>query len=122
MPRPDNGLFKETILLTINCPARDMNTQASNTLDVDLSTPMGNIDGKMTLNIDGTTLTGSLTAMGKGGDFSGGTIDAEGNISLSGTIKAPMWSMNYTMTGTFRDGKLDAVAATKMGNITIQSK
>ena len=99
-----------------------MNTQASNTLDVDLSTPMGNIDGKMTLNIDGTTLTGSLTAMGKDGDFSGGTIDAEGNISLSGTIKAPMGSMNYTMTGIFRDGKLDAVAATKMGNITIQSK
>lgn len=99
-----------------------MNTQASNTLDVDLSTPMGNIDGKMTLNIDGTTLTGSLTAMGKDGDFSGGTIDAEGNISLRGTIKAPMGSMNYTMTGTFRDGKQDAVAATKMGNITIQSK
>lgn len=99
-----------------------MNTQASNTLDVDLSTPMGNIDGKMTLNIDGTTLTGSLTAMGKDGDFSGGTIDAEGNISLRGTIKAPMGSMNYTMTGTFRDGKQDAVAATRMGNITIQSK
>lgn len=99
-----------------------MNTQASNTLDVDLSTPMGNIDGKMTLNIDGTTLTGSLTAMGKDGDFSGGTIDAEGNISLRGTIKAPMGSMNYTMTGTFRDGKQDAVATTKMGNITIQSK
>lgn len=30
--------------------------------------------------------------------------------------------MNYTMTGSFRDGKLDAVAKTKMGNITIQSK
>ena len=99
-----------------------MNTQTSNTMDVDLSTPMGNIDGKMTLNTDGTTLTGSLTAMGKSGDFSGGMIDAEGNISLSGTIKAPMGSVNYTMTGTFRDGKLDAVAKTKMGNITIKSK
>lgn len=99
-----------------------MNTQTSNTMDVDLSTPMGNVDGRMTLNIDGTTLTGSLTAMGKGGDFSGGTIDAEGNISLSGTIKAPMGSVNYTMTGTFRDGRLDAAAKTRMGNITIRSK
>ena len=99
-----------------------MNTQSSCTMDVDLSTPMGNIDGKMTLHIDGTALTGSLAAMGKGGDFSGGTIDAEGNISLSGMIKAPMGSVNYTMTAIFRDGKLDAVAKTKMGNITIKSK
>ena len=99
-----------------------MSTQTSHTVDVDLSTPMGNVDGKMTLNIDGTALTGSLAVMGKGGDFSGGTIDADGNISLNGTIKAPMGNMNYTLTGTFRDSKLDAVAKTKMGNITIKSK
>ena len=60
--------------------------------------------------------------MGNGDDFSGGTIDAEGSISLSGTIKAPLGSVNYTMTGTFRDGKLDAVAKNRLGNITIKSK
>lgn len=99
-----------------------MNTQTSYTMDVDLSTPMGNVDGRMTLNIDGTALTGSLTAMGKSGDFSGGTIDAEGNLSLNGMVKMPMGSMSYTLTGTFRDGRLDAAAKTRMGNITIRSK
>ena len=60
----------------------------NNEYPVTLATPMGNIEGKMTLNVDGTTLSGSLTAMGKGGEFQNGTIDASGNITLSGEIKS----------------------------------
>lgn len=99
-----------------------MNTSASHTLDVDISTPMGNIDGRMTLHIDGTALTGGLTAMGRSDDLGSGTIDAEGNISLRGTVKAPMGSMSCALAGIFRDGRVDAVAKTRMGNITIRSK
>ena len=94
----------------------------NNEYPVTLATPMGSIEGKMTLNIDGTTLSGSLTAMGKGGAFQNGTIDAAGNLSLSGEIKAPMGTAAYQMTGTFVDGKIDAVAKTKMGDIKIQSR
>lgn len=94
----------------------------NNEYPVTLATPMGNIEGKMPLNVDGTTLSGSLTAMGKGGEFQNGTIDASGNITLSGEIKARMGAVAYQMTGTFVDGKIDAVAKTKMGDIKIQSK
>lgn len=94
----------------------------NNEYPVTLSTPMGSIDGKMTLNIDGTNLSGSLMAMGKGGEFKNGTIDADGNFSLSGEIKAPVGAVAYQMTGTFADGKINAVAKTKMGDIKIQSK
>ena len=41
-----------------------MSTPTSHTLDVNISTPMGNIDGKMTLHIDGKLDAAAKTRMG----------------------------------------------------------
>jgi hypothetical protein len=54
--------------------------------------------------------------------FTGGTIDADGKVAFSGDLQTPMGKIPYTLTGTFRNGVIDALAKTKMGDIPIRSK
>ncbi len=91
------------------------------TYEVLVSTPMGEIPGKVSLNIDGTALSGVLSLINNDNPFSGGTIE-DGRVAFSGELKTPMGKMPYTVTGTFIDGRIEAVAKTKMGNLTIKSK
>lgn len=92
------------------------------TYPVSISTPMGEMDGTVTLNIQGEALSGSIDFMSNESAFSGGVIDAEGNLSFQGELTTPIGPMPYSITGTFADGKIHAVAKTKLGNLTIQSK
>ncbi|RCX14357.1 hypothetical protein DFR58_11581 [Anaerobacterium chartisolvens] len=89
--------------------------------EVLVSTPMGELPGKVSLNIDGTALSGVLSLINNDNPFSGGTIE-DGRVAFSGELKTPMGKMPYTVTGTFIDGRIEAVAKTKMGNLTIKSK
>ena len=97
-------------------------TPANNTYDVIISTPMGDMDGSVVLVIDGTSLSGKITFMKKENEFSGGTIDENGNVSFKGDLKTPIGKMAYTITGTVVGGKVEAVAKTKMGDLKIRSK
>ena len=90
--------------------------------DVTIATPMGKMDGKVVLNINGTALSGKITFMGKENEFSGGTIDENGNVSFKGDLKTPIGKMPYTITGTIAGGKVKATAKTKMGDLAIESK
>ena len=90
--------------------------------DVAISTPMGKMDGKVVLNINGTALSGKITFMGKENEFSGGTIDENGNVAFKGDLKTPIGKMPYTITGTIASGKVKATAKTKMGDLAIESK
>ena len=95
---------------------------SNNTYDVVISTPMGDMDGSVVLVIDGTSLSGKITFMKKENEFSGGTIDENGNVSFKGDLKTPIGKMAYTITGTVAGGKVEAVAKTKMGDLKIRSK
>jgi predicted TIM-barrel fold metal-dependent hydrolase len=95
---------------------------ADNIYNIVVSSPMGEIDGTAELNINGTALAGSLTFMGKVNAFTGGTIDADGKVAFSGDLQTPMGKIPYTLTGTFKNGVIDALAKTKMGDIPIRSK
>ncbi|MCD8013157.1 MAG: amidohydrolase family protein [Lachnospiraceae bacterium] len=90
--------------------------------DVVIATPMGEMDGKVTFAIDGTSLAGSIVFMNKDNSFSGGSIDPEGNIAFQGELKTPIGAMEYTITGVMKNDNIDAVAKTKMGNLAIRSK
>lgn len=83
---------------------------------------MGDMDGKVTLNISGRDLSGTIFFMKNENQFSGGTIDEAGNVSFKGELKTPIGKMAYTITGTLIDSVIDAVAKTKMGDLIIKSK
>lgn len=93
-----------------------------NEYDVVISTPMGDMDGKVTLQVSGSDLSGTIFFMKNQNEFSGGTLDEAGHISFKGDLKTPIGKMAYTITGTLTDGKIDAVAQTKMGELAIRSK
>lgn len=80
------------------------------------------MDGRVTLNISGSDLSGTIFFMKNENAFSGGTIDETGNISFQGELKTPAGKIAYIISGTFVDGKIDALAKTKMGDLAIRSK
>lgn len=90
--------------------------------DVTIATPMGKMDGKVVLNINGTSLSGKITFMGKENEFTGGTIDENGNVSFKGDLKTPIGKMPYTITGSVAGNVVKAVAKTRMGDLAIESK
>lgn len=94
----------------------------NNDYEVLISTPMGDMPGKVVLNIDETSLSGTISFMKNENTFTGGTIDAYGNVFFKGDLKTPMGKMPYTITGSLNNGIINAVAKTKMGDLTIKSK
>ena len=94
----------------------------NNEYDVVICTPMGDMDGKVTMNINGSDLSATIYFMKNENKFSDGTIDEAGNISFKGDLKTPIGNMEYTITGTFTDNKINATAKTKMGDLAIKSK
>lgn len=108
--------------IVINPPKKEEKQMPSNEYDVLVSTPMGDMPGKVTLNIDGAALSGSFAFMGNDNAFSGGTIDENGSVAFRGDLKTPIGKMAYAVTGTLKDGMIDAVAKTKMGDLAIHSK
>lgn len=101
---------------------KEEEAMSDNQHDVVISTPMGDMDGKVTLNIEGNQLSGTIFFMKNENQFSGGTIDETGKISFQGDLKTPIGKMDYTITGTLIDGKVHALAKTKMGDLAIESK
>lgn len=91
------------------------------TYEVLLSTPMGEIPGKVRLNINGTALSGVFSFLNHDNPFSGGTCE-DGKVAFSGELKTPVGTMSYDVTGTFVDGAIKAVAKTMVGDIGIKSK
>ena len=108
--------------ITIEKEVSKTNGIDPNSYEVVITSPVGDIDGTVTLNIDGAKLSGSLTAMGKSGKFENGTVNADGSFECSGILESPMGKMQYTLTGTLSEGKVNAVAKTKMGELKITSK
>lgn len=90
------------------------------TYEVLVSSPMGELPGKAVLDVDGKSLRGVLTLLGHDNPFKG-TIE-DGNLAFAGDLKTPIGAMPYTVTGTLKGGRIEAVAKTKLGNLAIKSK
>lgn len=101
---------------------KEESNMTSNEYAVKIETPMGVMDSKVVANIDGTALSGMISFMGKDNEFTGGTIDENGNLTFKGKLKTPIGAMDYTIIGTLVNGVIDAVAKTKMGDLKIHSK
>ena len=109
--------------ITVTAKKEETEVMASdNEYDVVISTPMGDMDSKVTLNIDGTELSGTISFMNKVNEFKNGTIDEAGNVAFSGDLQTPIGKIPFTISGTFFDGQIQAVAKTKMGDLEIRSK
>ena len=112
----------QKIVLTTPREAKKVDADAPKSdYEVLISTPMGDMPGKVVLNIDGTSLSGTISFMKNDNAFAGGTIDADGNVSFKGDLKTPMGKMPYTITGALKNSVINAVAKTKIGNLEIKS-
>lgn len=95
---------------------------ADNVIDVIVSTPLGEMEGKAVMDVEGTKLSGVMTIMGKDNVISGGTIDDNGHFSFEGKMKMPIGKLGYTVTGRLTDGRIEAVCQTMIGEVKIRSK
>ena len=66
-------------------------------------------------------MSGSLSLLNHDNPFSGGSFE-DGKVTFKGELKTPIGRMAYTVTGTLMEGKIEAVAITKMGELKIRSK
>lgn len=107
---------------TPSAPNSEEDPPSGDTYDVIISMPMGDMPGKVVLHIEGTSVSGSLSFMGSDNAFSSGTIDEAGNVSFKGDLKTPIGKMAYSVTGTLTNGIINAIAKTKLGDLTIRSK
>jgi hypothetical protein len=117
LSQPPSGTTTPT---TIATPEKEMAVQGT-TYEVVVSTPMGELPGKAVLNIEGNSLSGRLSLLNHDNLFSGGSIE-DGKVSFKGELKTPVGHMPYTVTGTFMEGKIEAVAKTKLGDLLIRSR
>jgi hypothetical protein len=113
----------QRIVLTTPQEAKEEDADVQkNDYEVLISTPMGDMPGKVVLNIDGTSVYGTIAFMKNDNTFTGGTIDADGNVSFKGDLKTSMGKMPYIITGSLKNGIINAIAKTKMGDLSINSK
>ena len=73
--------------IVVNTPkteSKEASQVADNQYDVVISTPMGDMDSKVTLNVDGDKLSGTIYFMKNENAFTGGSIDADGNVAFKG--------------------------------------
>lgn len=89
--------------------------------EMNIKTPMGNIQAKVKLITNGNNLSGYIEAMGKRNDFSGGKVNGN-NFMISGSINASIAMIKYDIQGAVQGNILDVNANTNMGNFRLQGK
>ncbi len=53
--------------------------------------------------------------------FTGRSIE-DGQVAFNGELETPVGRMPYTVTGTLLDGKIEAIAKTKLRHLVIRSE
>lgn len=86
-----------------------------------INTPMGNINGTITLMSRGNDAEGIIEIMGMKNNFKG--VKVETNIAkFSGKFNTPMGNIEYNATCTVKDNVLELAATTNKGKFQIQGK
>ena len=92
----------------------------SGTYHAQVNTPIGVKEGTLTLKQQGEALSGSLHVLGGDTPIQNGFIDAEGNLSFSGTLQVPfIGALPFTFEGRHEGDSISGTAVTRMGAIEI---
>jgi hypothetical protein len=92
------------------------------TYKIEIDTPMGKQEAKLTLKVDGAALSGAMDSpMGKM-DFSGGTVNGD-EVSWKMEISSPMGSMELVYKGKVAGDDISGeVAAGNFGSSPFKGK
>lgn len=107
---------------SVTAGAATVSEEISGVYPVVVSTPIGKQSGAIELHAEGTALTGALVVKGSREPFSNGATDEEGGFSFQGELATPLGKTAYQVTGVLKDGKITAVAKTKLGDFKITSQ
>lgn len=83
------------------------------TYDVEVKSPMGKFDARVTIKTDGDSLSGTMDSqMGKS-DFTGGTINGN-DVAWDMDVQSPLGKMKLQLRGTINGD--DVSGEVKIGN------
>lgn len=80
-----------------------------------IKTPMGEVNGKLILKVQGNSLSGTIEALGMKSDFTGGKV-VQNKCQFSGVIRTMMGNISYEANGELKGNVLKVMAKTNMGN------
>lgn len=86
-----------------------------------LNTPMGAINGTITLKSNGNNVQGIIETMGMKNNFQG-FKNSENECSFKGNFNTPIGNINYTATCIVNNNNLELIANTNKGNFKLQGK
>lgn len=89
--------------------------------EMNIKTPMGNINAKVKLITNGNNLSGYIETMGKRSEFSGGRVNGN-TFMISGSLNASITMIKYDIQGTVQGNILSINATTNMGSFKLQGK
>ena len=86
-----------------------------------LNTPMGPLNGTITLQCNGNQVQGILEIMGMRNTFQGRKTK-ENACAFQGNLNTPMGNISYDATCTVMNNQLELAANTNKGNFRIMGK
>jgi hypothetical protein len=86
-----------------------------------LNTPMGAINGKITLQTNGNNVGGILETMGMKNNFMG-TKTSENECNFKGKFNTPIGIIEYSANCIVNNNELALITNTNKGNFKIQGK
>ena len=91
------------------------------TYNVALNTPMGPINGNITLITNGNNVQGIIETMGMRSSFNGNKISND-KCRFDGAVNSPFGKINYNATCSVFENNLELDANTGQGTIKIVGK
>jgi hypothetical protein len=91
------------------------------TYQVTVKTPMGNQEGKLTIQTTGDGFSGSLETPSGASDFSGGRISGS-RRQWQAETKTPMGAFDVSYSATIEGDTLSGTAATPLGEAPMEGK
>lgn len=86
-----------------------------------LNTPMGAINGTITLMNNGNNIQGILETMGMKNNFRG-IKTKENECNFKGNFNTPLGNIEYVATCVVKDNNLELMASTNKGKFKIMGK
>ena len=91
------------------------------TYNISLNTPIGALNGQITLITNGNNVQGIVETMGMKNSFNGSKISND-KCKFSGNLNTPIGNLSYNAICTVQNNILDLEANTAQGNFKISGK
>lgn len=89
------------------------------TYHVKVKTPMGALEGKLSIKTSGNTFSGTMETPSGTSDFSNGSIDGN-QIKWQAETKTPMGAFDVSYSATIDGDSIVGKATTPMGNAPLE--